>query len=51
MSSLFSLSESESTSVSLSEYENEDIVSSESVSCGVGGVVGGSVGALGGVEP
>ena len=33
--------------VSLSEYVNEDVGSSESVSCGVGG----GVGALGGVEP
>ena len=40
-----------STSVSLSEYGNEDVGSSESVSSGVGGGVGGGVGALGGVEP
>ena len=40
-----------STSVSLSEYGNEDDGSSESVSSGVGGGVGGGVGALGGVEP
>ena len=39
-----------STSVSLSEYGNEDVGSSELVSCGVGGGVGGDVGALGGVE-
>ena len=48
---MFSLSESESTSVSLSEYGNADVGSSELVSCGVGGGVGGGVGALGGVEP
>ena len=48
---MFSLSESVSTSVSLSEYGNEDVGSSESVSYGVGAGVGGGVGALGGVEP
>ena len=40
-----------STSVSLNEYENEDVGSCESVSCGIGGGVGGGVGPLGGVEP
>ena len=39
------------TSVSLSDYGNEDVGSSELVSCGVGSGVGGGVGALGGVEP
>ena len=40
-----------STSISLSEYGNEDVGSSGLVSCSVGGGVGGGVGALGGVEP
>ena len=48
---MFSFSESVSTSVSLSEYGNEDVGSSTTVFCGVGGGVGGGVGALGGVEP
>ena len=42
--------ESVSTSVSLVEYGNEDVGSSESIAYSVGGGVGGGVGVLGGVE-
>ena len=39
-----------STSVSLSKYENENVGSSEPVSCWIGGGVDGGVGALCGVK-